>query len=167
MVIFNQNNVFLFIFCDYYLFLIMEVILKEIEIKDAEIITSLIEQLGYKATRVEIIERIKNIISSEDHFACTAIIENKIVAWILAFVSIHLESNPYVEIGGLIIEENFRGQGIGKKLIDEAERWMISKNIHKLRVRTNVKSKDTHRFYLNHGFTLTKEQKIFDKQIHC
>ncbi len=145
----------------------MEVFLKEIQIKDAEIITSLIEQLEYEATKDETVKRIKNIISNQDHFACTAIIENKIVGWIHAFVSIHLESNPFVEIGGLIVEKNFRGLGIGKKLIDEAERWMISKNIHKLRVRTNVKRKDAHRFYLKHGFTLTKEQKIFDKQIHC
>jgi GNAT superfamily N-acetyltransferase len=145
----------------------MEVFLKEIEIKDAEIIMSLIEQLGYEATKAETIKRIKNIISNEDHFACTAIVENKIVGWIHAFVSIYLESNPFVEIGGLIVEENFRGLGIGKKLIDEAEKWMISKNIYKLRVRTNVNRKDTHRFYLNHGFSLTKEQKIFDKQLNC
>lgn len=123
--------------------------------------------MGYNATKAETIKRIENIISKEDHFARTAMIENKIVGWIHAFVSIHPESNPFVEVGGLIVEKNFRGLGIGKKLIDEAERWMISKNIHKLRVRTNVKRKDSHRFYLNHGFTLTKEQKIFDKQIHC
>jgi len=106
----------------------MEVFLKEIEIKDAEIITSLIEQLGYKATKAETIKRIKNIISNVDHFACTAKVENKIVGWIHAFVCIYLESNPFVEIAGLIVEENFRGLGIGKKLIDEAERWMISRN---------------------------------------
>lgn len=144
----------------------MEAFLKEIEIEDAEIITSLIEQLGYEVTKAETIERIKNIISNEDHFACTAILENKIVGWIHVFVSVHLESNPFVEIGGLIVDENFRGQGIGKKLIEEVERWMVSKNFYKLRVRTNVKRKDTHRFYLNQGFSLIKEQKIFDKQIN-
>lgn len=144
----------------------MDVRLKKITIKDAAAITSLIRQLGYESSITDTAQRIKSILPDPQHFAVVAEVDNKIVGWIHAFITVHLQSNSFAEIGGMVVEENFRGKGIGKKLIDEAEKWAIKQNINKLRVRSNTIRKDAHQFYLNRGFALTKEQKIFDKQIN-
>lgn len=144
----------------------MDVRLKKITIKDAAAITSLIGQLGYESSITDTAQRIKSILPDPQHFAVVAEVDNKIVGWIHAFITVHLQSNSFAEIGGMVVEENFRGKGIGKKLIDEAEKWAIKQNINKLRVRSNTIRKDAHQFYLNRGFALTKEQKIFDKQIN-
>jgi GNAT superfamily N-acetyltransferase len=143
----------------------MKITIKEIEIKDAGAITGLTRQLGYESTEDQTAQRIKNILNNPQHFACAAIVENEIVGWIHAFISIHLESDPFVEIGGLVVDESFRGKGIGKNLIGEVTQWARRNDFDKLRVRSNTKRNETHQFYLNLGFAITKEQKVFDKKI--
>jgi len=143
----------------------MNIAIKEIEIKDAAAITSLIRQLGYESTEDKTAQRIKNILNNPQHFACVAILENRIVGWIHAFISVHLESEAFAEIGGLVVDEGCRGKGIGEKLIEEVSQWARRNNFNKLRVRSNTKRNETHQFYLNRGFVFTKEQKVFDKKI--
>ncbi len=143
----------------------MNIITRKIEIKDAAFITPLTFQLGYKSTIAETTERLEQILNNLQHCAYTALTDDKIVGWIHAFVCLRLESNSFAEIGGMVVDKEFRGKGIGKKLIEQVEIWATGKKCTKLRVRSNTKRKDTHQFCLNRGFTETKEQKIFDKPI--
>lgn len=143
----------------------MQVVTRKISSSDAEAIASLSARLGYKTTVKETAERINIIGNNPDHFFCLAKTSDKIAGWIHAFVSLHLESAPFAEIGGLVVDENFRNQGIGQRLINEVERWANEKKLNQVRVRSNTVRKGSHQFYLNRGFQLTKEQKIFDKRI--
>jgi GNAT superfamily N-acetyltransferase len=74
---------------------------------------------------------------------------------------VFLESNPFVEVGGLVVDENYRSKGIGKKLVEQIKQWCVEKHISTLRVRSQVKRKEAHQFYLANGFTEIKEQKVF------
>lgn len=141
------------------------IITRKIEIKDAPAINALTHQLGYEATIAETKERLEKILKDEQHFAYAAVLDDKITGWIHAFYCQNLESPSFVEIGGLVTHKDFRAKGIGKELIERVQHWAIGKNCNKLRVRSNMIRKDAHQFYLNRGFTETKEQKIFDKQI--
>jgi predicted N-acetyltransferase YhbS len=143
----------------------MQMIIRKINPADAASIAALSRQLGYHATEIETAERIIRIENNSEHFIRLVEISNQVVGWIHAFVSLHLESAPFVEIGGLVVDENFRNRGIGQKLIAEVEKWAIEKKLNNLRVRSNSIRKETHQFYINRGFQLTKEQKIFDKRI--
>jgi|SRR5690242_2450232 len=143
----------------------MEILIRKIRRADAAAIASLSQQLGYKASEKETAERITSIENNPEHLLSLVEVSNQIVGWIHAFVSLHLESNSFVEIGGLVVDENYRKQGIGQKLIAEVEKWAIEKKLNHLRVRSNIIRKETHQFYLNRRFQLTKEQKIFDKRI--
>jgi GNAT superfamily N-acetyltransferase len=109
--------------------------------------------------------RLNKILLDNEHCAYAAIDEGKLIGWIHAFYVINLESKSFVEIGGMVVDEYYRGKGIGKKLIEKVEGWAIQKECNRLRVRSNVKRKNAHKFYNRRGFIETKEQKIFDKQI--
>lgn len=136
--------------------------IRKIAVEDAESIAVLSEQLGYPLPVAEIIERIKEISSKEDHIAFVASENEKIVGWIHAFKAVLLESRPFIEIGGLVVDENFRGKGIGKRLVQSVQQWSVEKNINEIRVRSHVKRKEAHRFYTTIGFTEIKEQKVFE-----
>ena len=45
--------------------------------------------------------------SSNNHTAFVALTDEKIVGWIHGFRALLLESKPFVEIGGLLVDENF------------------------------------------------------------
>src|SRR5690606_15044121 len=115
--------------------------------------------LGYEATIADTQYRLNEILQNKDHCAYVGMKNGKLVGWIHGFYSLRVESDSFVEIGGLVIDENYRKQGIGKKLIDEVIKWSESINCKTIIVRCNVMRKESHTFYENIGFQLKKEQK--------
>ena len=143
----------------------MDIQIKPLTIEHAEDVRRLSEQLGYPLSFNEIENNIKEVISNNDHSAFVAVRDEKVVGWIHAFRPVFLESKPFIEIGGLVADENYRGQGIGKKLVERIKQWCLGKQISTLRVRSQLKRKDAHQFYLINGFKEIKEQKVFQVQL--
>ena len=94
-----------------------------------------------------------------------AIVDDRIVGWMHVFHALRVESQPFCEIAGLVVDEQFRGRGIGRRWIEHAKHWCKRKNCNRLRVRTNTKRTATHQFYSGVGFSLVKEQKIFEMKL--
>lgn len=136
-----------------------------LETEDAADINRLSGQLGYSSSLSETETRIKDMIAHTDHCAFVAITEETIIGWIHGFYALRLESIPFVEIGGLVVDENYRNLQTGKKLIELVKEWAIAKKVGKLRVRCQTKRTGSHQFYLKAGFIQTKEQKIFDMDL--
>jgi GNAT superfamily N-acetyltransferase len=65
----------------------------------------------------------------------------------------------------LVIDQYYRGKGIGKMLIEQAKQWAKEKGNNKLKLRCNVKRTETHLFYQHLDFMETKEQKTFELNI--
>ena len=143
----------------------MQILIRIAEINDSESITELSNQLGYETRNVDIQNRLNNILINADNCVYVATENGKIVGWIHGFYSLRIESEFFVEIGGLVVDENFRKSGIGKKLVDKVIEWSKLKDCGKVRVRCNVIRKESHRFYENIGFEINKEQKIFNKRV--
>lgn len=140
----------------------MEFTVREIKQSDSTAVTQLTVQLGYPLTEEEIARNIRVVIASKSHSAFVAEHGQKVVGWIGVSQAIMIEFNPYCEINGLVIDENYRGKGIGKLLIDRAKQWAREKGNTTLRVRCNVIRREAHQFYQQLGFKETKEQKNFE-----
>jgi|SRR6185312_6847141 len=132
---------------------------------DAIALTDLSKQLGYSLSIGETAENIREVLADKDHAAFVAIIDNQVVGWIHVLRAIRIESKPFIEIGGLVVDENYRKQGIGKLLVNKAKEWSKEKHIDKLRVRCNRKRTESHQFYLALAFVELKEQKVFETSV--
>src|SRR5215203_4418154 len=129
----------------------MKLQIRSIQLEDARRIRELAEQLGYPATDQETESRITQCLSLQHNKAFVAIDDLEVVGWIYAFRSFSIESNSYVEIGGLVVDENHRGKGIGKQLIEKVKNWSLLQGIHELRVRTNIRRVESQSFYSSLG----------------
>ena len=143
----------------------MEIEIRQIKPQDSAAITKLSSQLGYPLSELQIAKNIQVVLSNKDHDAFVAVHENQVVGWIGVAHTIMIEMTPYCEINGLVINEKYRGKGIGKLLIERAKQWGKEKGNTTIRLRCNVKRKETHLFYQHLGFIETKEQKNFELNI--
>jgi len=144
----------------------MEIKIREMKIEDAESIAALSGQFGYPSSSSEIRERMLQLKEFPDNCGFVAIFKKEIIGWIHVMLSVRIESSPFYEISGLVVDENIRGKGIGTQLVNEVKKWCYRKEIHKLRVRCNITRIKSHDFYLKLGFHETKTSKIFDLNLH-
>ncbi|WP_213804607.1 GNAT family N-acetyltransferase [Granulicella sp. dw_53] len=141
-----------------------QVLVRRVTVEDAEAVAALSVQLGYEASGVELRERIERLASCQESQAVfVACMEARLVGWIEVAITYHLQSAPFVLIGGLVVQEGLRGAGIGRRLCEEAEAWTRARGIKVLRVTSRSTRFDTHRFYLRDGFTEVKTSKVFEK----
>ncbi|MBB6238578.1 GNAT superfamily N-acetyltransferase [Pedobacter sp. AK013] len=139
--------------------------IREISEKDAASVAILSTQLGYESDIEQTSARIKHINNSNENCAFVAVAENKVVGWIHGFYTLRIEADHFVEIGGLIIDAHYRGQQIGKQLIERVKLWAKKHEVKKLKVRCNTKRTESHGFYEQIGFKENKRQIAFEMEL--
>ena len=133
--------------------------------EDAEAAAELSGQLGYPCGVEELRERIEEMLRTADRVAFAAVLDGQMVGWIDAATERHLQGETCVVIGGLVIRDGARGLGIGRRLCVEVEEWARSRSIPVVRVRSQIKREDAHRFYLRDGYEKVKTSLVFEKRL--
>ena len=145
------------------------IVLREATHQDAEAIQRLADTLGYPSATEQVAGRLRRMHSDDRHCILVAVLPGMgVVGWLHVFRHELLCTDPFAEIGGFIVDDAFRGRGIGARLIEAAEYWAKSIGSPILRVRTRLERERAHHFYYRHGFEKSKTQlvliKTFDPQ---
>jgi len=131
---------------------------------DAAIIAQLTTLLGYAATTAEIAQRFETISSSKTDLLLVAVDANDtVIAWLQAHAANLVESGFRVEIVGLIVSPSHRRRGVGRLLVDHAERWAREIGSKAVVVRNNIQRAGSHAFYPSLGYAPTKTQHVYRK----
>jgi GNAT superfamily N-acetyltransferase len=140
-------------------------LIRRLAADDAEAAAELSSQLGYPCAAGDLRERIEEMLRAADRVAFAAVVDGEMVGWIDAAVERHLQSPASAVIGGLVVREDTRGLGIGRRLCLEVEAWARSKSVPLVRVRSQIKREDAHRFYLRDGYRKVKTSFVFEKPV--
>jgi GNAT superfamily N-acetyltransferase len=146
---------------------------RPVRIEDAEALARLSLQLGYPSSREEVERRLSALLNQPEHIVLVAETHNaqarraglQVVAWVHAFVERTVESDPTVEIGGLAVDEAWRGRGVGQLLMEHAEHCALCVMCPTITVRSNTVRRRAHAFYQRLGYTVVKSQRVFRKTI--
>ncbi len=133
---------------------------------DAAVVAELSTQLGYPSSVRQLVDRLVSILDSSEHLVLVAHLpDGEVVGWIHVFLALRIESDSFAELGGFVVTERLRSRGIGRALLEVAEKWVERQGIKKLRVRTRSTRRDAQAFYEKLGFSLTKQQHVYDKPV--
>ena len=137
--------------------------IREAHRSDSADIARLTVELGYAGDAYTIGERLGRIGSQRDQVVFVAVLDEKIVGWLQAHASASLESGYRVEVVGLIVGADCRRRGIGRALVQQAERWALEIGSDVVVVRSNTKRAESHDFYPALGFSAAKTQAVYRK----
>lgn len=129
--------------------------------EDLSAINRLSAEFGYGVVSEEVArERVRKVLDSEIDELWVYEEGGQVFGWIHAIIALRVASEPFVEIGGLVVDSAFRKRGAGRALVAEAKQWADELQLS-LRVRCNAMRSATHLFYESIGFSKSKEQYVF------
>jgi len=137
------------------------VVIRTARPEDAAAMARLSGQLGYPAEATTFAKRLTYLAARPENGIFVAEREGAVLAWAHIAGRVLLESAPFAEVLGLIVDEAARKQGIGASLVDACLDWARTHGWQQVRVRSNVVRGDAHRFYERQGFTVSKKQVVF------
>lgn len=130
---------------------------------DSDRITQLCHQLGY-AESIEAVQRRLDQLQQAHSSNVVYVAETAtagVIGWIHLYICQLLTSDRMGVIGGLVVDADFRQQGIGQLLLRQARQWSATHDCQEMMVRSNVRRHAAHRFYLRSGFQEVKRSVVF------
>lgn len=143
--------------------------LRNITISDANEIQKISNfELGYDVDLDIVKKQIEKLTNDNKHIIIIGF-ENEQTRKIVGFVHAELYESLYMDTGlnilGLAVDSNFQGQGIGKKLMSAIEDYALKNNISFIRLNSNVRRVEAHKFYESIGYICDKTQKRLIKKL--
>jgi GNAT superfamily N-acetyltransferase len=131
--------------------------------EDSDAISELLGELGYPTPPDEAARRLGKLRSS-DYVVFVGVRDGRVVG----FVSLHSvnglhSSSPACYLMGLVTRSTMHGQGIGKALLGEAEKWARELGCDRVTLTSATHRTAAHAFYERRGFPETGRR--FAKQI--
>ncbi|WP_286154918.1 GNAT family N-acetyltransferase [Bacillus sp. FJAT-27264] len=127
--------------------------------EDLEKITALLRELGYPTTVNVMKERLEGMENNPLQCTLVAELDNEVVGMIglRQVSSFSKQQESITEITALIVSEEIRGNGLGKRLVAAGEEWARHKGCCKLFLRSGnrVERAPAHAFYKHIGFEKT------------
>jgi len=77
----------------------------------------------------------------------------------------NIESRPFIEIGGIVVDDQYRNQSIGKSLMKCVEDWSRSAGFKEIRIRSGATRTEAHQFYTHIGYENIIMQQVFRKEL--
>jgi GNAT superfamily N-acetyltransferase len=122
--------------------------------------------MGYPSSTSEVAQRLIELSGRDDHAVLVAAdAQDQPIGMAHVHLSFRVVADVFAELGALVVSDEYRREGIGERLLAEAEHWGKERGVDLFRVRSNAVREKAHRFYLRAGYVKAKTSFVFDKPL--
>jgi GNAT superfamily N-acetyltransferase len=141
-------------------------LLRPATLEDATALAPLCGELGYPAAPEQLARRLAALLCQPaTHLLLVAEDDSGLCGWIHGYIRPLLESDPALEIGGIVVAERVRGRGIGARLLLACEDWGRQQGMALVTLRSHEMRTEAHRFYQRQGYQVAKRQLCLRKAL--
>lgn len=133
--------------------------------EDVGQLLDLVKILGYETDEASLTERLASISTKADHCLLVAKNEEHVIGFCHGYIRLLVEVKEAIEIGGMVVAEEWQGKGVAKTLVQEIEKWATSKGINWMVLSSNVFRTKAHGFYEHMGYKKVRQQFAFEKYL--
>lgn len=143
---------------------ILEIIIRKCEVHDYMDIALLNKnEMGYEYPAEATKNQLEQLLKDSNHKIYVAVFADKVIGYIHAN-NYDLLYGPHLKnIMGIAVSSDFKRNGIGKLLLNEVEKWAQDTGAYGVRLVSGSSRIGAHAFYINCGYTESKEQTNFKK----
>jgi RimJ/RimL family protein N-acetyltransferase len=130
-----------------------KVVIKELGSKEEMLQAYEITKQRYQEMSLENFEeQISEMIKFSDFKMIAAFVDEKIVGVTGYFIAHMLYCGRYIQLSSFIVDEEKRGFGIGKKILQEVEKIGKKQNCEKIVLDSHTENKKSHALYYRENF---------------
>lgn len=143
----------------------MKMIMRECQETDIEKLYILNKkEMGYDYPKDKMIQQIRKILQKDTDKIFVALVDNEIVGYIHIHDYDLIYNDHLKNILGIAVSKKYRHQGIGRALLNKAEKWAKDTNASGIRLVSGETRKGAHEFYQHCGYKFVKNQCNFIKR---
>ena len=139
----------------------MTIAIREMEPMDMAVCRLLLSQLGYDLSLQEMKRRYDTINQKQDHAIFVGEQDGQVVALLHLYERPAFDKPPEVIVQALVVDQNCRGTGVGKKMMNMAERWAVDRGFSSVALTSSVSRSDAHSFYNRIGYKVEATSHLF------
>lgn len=123
----------------------------------------LLRQLGYELTDVAIRHNLALIDDSPHDWIYLAVAKGQAVGLMHVKRQFQIHTPVRLEVVALVVDEAYRGSGVGKILLNQADKMAREMDLPEIVLHSSQKRVEAHRFYLNNGYQNVKTSYWFSR----
>ncbi|HZZ64395.1 MAG TPA: GNAT family N-acetyltransferase [Candidatus Baltobacteraceae bacterium] len=131
---------------------------------DAPRIVALSAQLGYEVSQAHV-EQYVHALNADRTVLVAVVPRVGVVGWIGIQKEYTVTSRNRAHVEGLVVEDEYRGNGIGRLLLERAETWARRNGCTRVRLLSNAVRTRAHSFYHRLGYEAIKREYVFEKPL--
>ena len=136
-------------------------IIRSAKLSDSERISELMEELGYNVSEALIKDNLSEILTSDIDEVYVCEMDDVVVGCIsLHLTQLFHQKGRAGRITSLVVSNNARGLGVGKKLVEKADDYFQIHNCSKAEVTSGDQREEAHEFYEAQGYKLDERRFI-------
>jgi GNAT superfamily N-acetyltransferase len=123
--------------------------------QDAAVLAELIAELGYPTDEAAVVQRLGGLRDAGD-IVLVATVRDVPVALVTVHVTpvLHRPA-PVGRLTAVVVSERVRGQGVGRTIVEAAERLLAERGCEMIELTSNRSRTDAHAFYEHLGYEAT------------
>ena len=131
---------------------IEKIIIRDAILSDSPALAIIESQLSYPMEEALVRERMKELIEAGDRIL-VAEYDSEVIGMIVLHRTYFLHRPPDGRVSTLGVLDGYRNFGVGKMLLEEAERIFRELGCTRVEVTSGGQREDAHRFYIREGYT--------------
>jgi len=139
------------------------IVLRDIAPADLPAIRRLIGQLGYAPDEGEFRRRVQRVLATPGHRVIIAEDGAAIVGALHVFERPALDKGCEAVVQALVVDERWRGQGVGELLMREAEAWAVRRGLDATSLYTRIDRERARTFYERIGYRLKATSHLMSR----
>lgn len=143
----------------------MSIAIREMRPPDIPVCQLLLFQLGYDLTLQEVERRYGAIQDKQDHAVFVGEQDGQVVALLHVYERPAFDKPPEVIVQALIVDQNCRGAGVGKTMMNVAEHWAANRGFSSVSLTSSASRFGAHSFYERIGYKAEATSHLFRKYI--
>ena len=145
--------------------LMPDVRVRHMTLGDVHIAQVLLSQLRYPLDPEEVLRRFDAVSGSIDHVLLVAEQAGHLIALCHVYARPALDKPPEAVVQALVVDQTYRGSGVGKIMMSAAEKWAKERGFTSVALASSVSRTDAHAFYETIGYQCTSTSHLFRKRL--